>query len=106
MVRFPKNGFYTEGWMSTTVFTDINGQIAVKAKHAESVDREVFGKKLGLMTRLFGCQHTNVGRPFSSGKVGYRACISCGARRQFDPRTLETHGAFYAAPAAGKAEHF
>ena len=91
--------------MSTTVFTDVNAQLAV-AGIKDSVDDQVFGKKLGIFTRLFGCRHTNVSRPFSKGRSGYRACISCGARRQFNPKTLETTGAFYAPPAAGKAEHF
>jgi hypothetical protein len=85
--------------MATTVFTDVNAQIAINS-NSKSVNEEVFGKKLGLMTRLFGCQHSNVGRPFGNAKVGYRACVSCGARRQFDPDTLETFGAFYAPPAA------
>ena len=92
--------------MSTTVFTEISAPMTIGTKVDESVDREVFGKKLGLMTRLFGCQHANLSRPFSSGKVGYRACINCGSRRAFDPQTLETYGGFYAAPAAGRAEHF
>jgi len=91
--------------MSTTVFTDIDPRIDIISED-EAVDHLTFGKKLGLITRLFGCQHRNVGRPFSHGRQGYRACTDCGSRRQFDPRTLETHGAFYAAPAAGKAEHF
>ncbi|HEX6280161.1 MAG TPA: hypothetical protein VFZ49_09140 [Pyrinomonadaceae bacterium] len=85
--------------MSTTVFTDVNAQIAA-SDTVEAVNDQVFGKKLGIFTRLFGCRHTNVGRPFSQGRSGYRACINCGARRQFDPRTLETFGAFYAPPAA------
>ena len=83
--------------MSTTVLTDVNSQIASNLQESV-VNEQVFGKKLGLMTRLFGCQHTNISRPFSLGRSGYRACISCGARRQFDPRTLQTTGAFYAAP--------
>lgn len=91
--------------MSTTVFTDVNARIAV-GEPSNLVDKEVFGKKLGLLTRLFGCQHTNISRPFSRGRTGYRACIGCGARRQFDPKTLQTRGAFYASPPAEKAEHF
>ena len=91
--------------MSTTVFTDISGPIDLVSTK-KTVDVNVFGKKLGLMTRIFGCQHANLSRPFSTDNVGYRACINCGSRKQFNPRTLETHGAFYAAPPAGKAEHF
>ena len=91
--------------MSTTVFTDVNAPIAV-GQNIETVNDKIFGKKLGLLTRVFGCQHRNVSRPFSEGRTGYRACINCGARRQFNPRTLETHGAFYAPPPAGDAKHF
>jgi len=86
--------------MSTTVFADVSSQIAINSKAKESVSEEVFGKKLGLLTRIFGCQHTNISRPFGNARVGYRACMNCGARRQFDPETLETFGAFYAPPPA------
>lgn len=91
--------------MTTTVFTDINAPIEA-ISNDETVDERVFGRKIGLLTRLFGCQHTNIGRPFSRGRSSYRSCISCGARRQFDIETLETFGPFYAAPAAGVAQHF
>ena len=83
--------------MSSTVFTDVNAQISVGGA-SDSVNEQVFGEKLGILTRVFGCQHRNVSRPFSVGKSGYRTCINCGARRQFDPRTLKTYGAFYSAP--------
>ena len=92
--------------MSTTVFTDINTHIGANAQTERSLRSTLFGQKLGLMTRLFGCRHANLSRPFSNGKAGYRSCINCGSRRAFDPETLETYGAFYAAPAAGRAEHF
>ena len=83
--------------MSTTVLTDVNAQIAGVGS-SEPVNDHVFGRKIGMFTRLFGCQHTNISRPFNLGRTSYRACISCGARRQFDPQTLQTTGAFYAAP--------
>ncbi|MEO5857808.1 MAG: hypothetical protein ABIR33_02550 [Pyrinomonadaceae bacterium] len=82
--------------MSTTVLSDVNAQMATAVQ--DSLNEQIFGKKLGVFTRLFGCQHTNVSRPFGLGRSSYRACISCGARRQFDPRTLQTTGAFYSAP--------
>lgn len=70
-----------------------------KSKNSKAiVDHNVFGQKLGLMTRLFGCWHEDVGRPFVKGKTAYRACLSCGARRQFDPETFETFGNFYSNP--------
>ena len=63
------------------------------------IDRFVFGKKLGITAKLFGCWHSNVSRPFVQGKTAYRSCLQCGARRQFNPETLETYGSFYFPPA-------
>jgi hypothetical protein len=34
-------------------------------------------------------------RPFSSDGQAYRACLSCGARRQFNTRSWKTQGDFY-----------
>ena len=57
-----------------------------------------FGRKITLMTKFFGCRHANIGRPFTSGETAYRSCLNCGARKQFNPETLETHGNFYFPP--------
>jgi hypothetical protein len=57
------------------------------------------GRKMGLLAKLFGCRHNNISRPFTHGKISYRICLECGARRQFNPETLETEGSFYFAPA-------
>ncbi len=51
--------------------------------------------KVGFLTRIFGCGHQNLSRPFSKGNLGYRTCMGCGARRKFDPETLKTSGNFY-----------
>lgn len=64
----------------------------------DEIDRFVFGKKMGLISKLFGCWHNNVSRPFIQGKTAYRSCLQCGARRQFNAQTLETHGSFYFPP--------
>lgn len=61
-------------------------------------DNFVFGKKMGLMAKLFGCWHENISRPFVQGHTSYRSCLRCGARKQFNPETLETFGAFYFPP--------
>jgi hypothetical protein len=58
----------------------------------------VFGKKLGLMAKLFGCWHRNISRPFAQESVAYRSCLDCGARKRFNPETLRTHGDFYFPP--------
>ena len=76
---------------------------AGRNKAANKIDNHVFGKKLGLMVTLFGCWHNNVGRPFVQGQTAYRSCLDCGARKQFNPETLETLGTFYFPPVV-KAE--
>lgn len=50
---------------------------------------------IGLVCRLFGCRHANMSRPFTYADASYRACLKCGARRDFDPQTLRTFGSFY-----------
>ena len=58
-----------------------------------------FGKKIGFLGSLFGCWHKDLGRPFTTKKSSYRACLECGARKEFDPRSLRTSGPFYYPPA-------
>ena len=62
------------------------------------INESVFAQKSGLMAKLFGCRHENIGRPFNYGNTAYRSCLNCGARRQFNPETLETYGSFYFPP--------
>ncbi len=62
------------------------------------IDRKVFGEKVGVISKLFGCGHSNISRPFTQEKIGYRSCLQCGARKQFDTETLETFGSFYYPP--------
>ena len=59
---------------------------------------ETFGGKIGLLGKLFGCWHTEISRPFTIGKDSYRACLRCGARKHFDPKTLKTFGSFHYPP--------
>ncbi len=61
-------------------------------------DKKINGEKVGLFSKIFGCGHQDLSRPFSHGKFGYRACLRCGARKQFNVETLETFGSFYFAP--------
>ena len=46
-------------------------------------------------TRIFGCWHRNMSRPFSRGNEIYRTCVGCGARRRFDTEQWEMVGPFY-----------
>ncbi len=54
-----------------------------------------FARVGGWLTRLFGCRHRKMSRPFSSQGQTYRSCLSCGARRQFDLQRWEMQGDFY-----------
>jgi hypothetical protein len=71
-----------------------------KEKLTKEIDRSVFGEKLSLAAKLFGCWHRNISRPFKKGRTAYRCCLECGARKRFNPETLETYGAFYFPPSA------
>jgi hypothetical protein len=83
--------------MTTTLLLN-KFQSLFSKNRTNEIDGFVFGKKLGLTAKLFGCWHNNVSRPFIQGKTAYRSCLQCGARRQFNPETLETHGSFYYPP--------
>ena len=61
-------------------------------------DKGINGEKVGLFSKIFGCGHQDLSRPFSQGKFGYRVCLRCGARKPFNAETLETYGSFYFAP--------
>ncbi len=74
----------------------------LKRKKNVTADQDNFGKKLGLAAKFFGCWHENLSRPFGHGKSAYRSCLKCGARKQFDLETLQTHGSFYFPPANEK----
>jgi hypothetical protein len=47
------------------------------------------------VTRLFGCWHKNMSRPFSNKDQAYRTCLDCGASRRFNVGNWEMHGDFY-----------
>jgi hypothetical protein len=47
------------------------------------------------MTRLFGCRHRKMSRPFSNQGQAYRTCLDCGARRQFNLGRWQMQGGFY-----------
>jgi hypothetical protein len=67
----------------------------------ETLERtnDVFGDKIGVFGKLFGCWHKQLSRPFTSKNSSYRTCLHCGARKRFDTNTLKTVGPFYYPPA-------
>ena len=44
---------------------------------------------------LFGCWHRRMSWPITRDGQTYRACVKCGMRRKFDPKTWKTFGSFY-----------
>lgn len=51
------------------------------------------------LTRIFGCWHKEMSRPFTLQRESYRVCLECGAHRHFNTRTWEMTGPFYYEPA-------
>jgi hypothetical protein len=48
-----------------------------------------------LLTRIFGCWHREMSKPFTHERQSYRACLNCGARRNFDTAQWRMVGSFY-----------
>lgn len=83
----------------TTILLNKFQKLAIrKVKQSRNNDTLVFGQKMGLMSKLFGCWHENLSRPFNYGTTAYRSCLQCGARKQFNPDTFTTVGNFYFPP--------
>lgn len=72
--------------------------LANTSSRKAGIDERVFGAKVGIFAKLFGCEHKNISRPFTAGGTSYRTCLQCGARKQFNSETLETYGSFYYPP--------
>lgn len=56
------------------------------------------------LTRIFGCWHREMSRPFTLRAESYRVCLECGAHRQFNVQTWELTGAYYYEATASPAE--
>ena len=56
------------------------------------------------LTRVFGCWHKEMSRPFTLYSESYRVCLECGAHRRFNPQTWELVGPYYYEPKASTAE--
>jgi hypothetical protein len=56
------------------------------------------------LTRIFGCWHREISRPFTLNEESYRVCLECGAHRQFNLQTWEMTGPFYYQPTAATRE--
>jgi hypothetical protein len=47
------------------------------------------------LTRIFGCWHRQMNRPFTLNNETYRTCMRCGVRRHLNPGRSKMTGAYY-----------
>lgn len=60
-----------------------------------NVQEEIFGEKLGLIARVFGCRHSRMSMPVTTKEITYRFCPTCGIRRIYDLETFRLQGSYY-----------
>jgi hypothetical protein len=84
--------------MTATLLNKFQRLTYKKGERSKNINNQVFGRKLSIITKLFGCRHEDISRPFANGTAIYRSCLQCGARRQFNFNTFETYGNFYFPP--------
>lgn len=60
----------------------------------------IFGEKISLFARVFGCWHFILSRPITIEKETYCVCVKCGARIRFDTERLTIVGDYYYPPIA------
>ncbi len=53
------------------------------------------GSLRAAVTRVFGCHHSSMSRPFTCDERTYRVCLKCGMRRDFDLKSWTMFGPFY-----------
>lgn len=56
---------------------------------------EIFGDKVGILARIFGCRHSRMSRPVTTSAVTYQYCASCGVRRKYNVTTFKPERDFY-----------
>ena len=57
------------------------------------------------VTRILGCWHTQMSRPFSHQGQAYRSCLKCGAQRKFNLGNWEMQGSFYYKQASARQSY-
>ena len=72
----------------------IQGHLSV-VEGKKTLDRSLPTRIGAWLSRLFGCWHRELSRPFSHKGQAYRACLNCGANRRFNLESWEMQGDFY-----------
>ena len=70
-------------------------QKAIMVNNSNVLQSIPSGGGAGWVTRLLGCWHKEMSRPFSHKGQAYRTCLSCGASRKFNVGSWEMQGSFY-----------
>ena len=81
------------------------GQRALEKGIEVNVHEEIFGEKVGLIARVFGCRHSRMSMPVTTKDVTYRFCPTCGIRRRYDLETSRLRGSYYY-PAHNEEFHY
>ena len=72
------------------------GELTLANSNIGHIDASSVTGKIGnLITRVFGCWHAELSRPFSRDGRAYRTCLNCGAQRQFNLGNWEMQGKFF-----------
>jgi hypothetical protein len=69
---------------------------AIMANNSKVLQNIPSGGGIGnWVTRVLGCWHKEMSRPFSNKGQAYRTCLNCGASRKFNVGRWEMQGSFY-----------
>ena len=70
-------------------------QIRLNHDAARPGSSESVSTPMRWLTRIFGCWHGQMNRPFTQNNDTYRTCMKCGARRHFNLGRSKMTGAYY-----------
>ena len=70
----------------------------------EPTQEDVFGDRVGIFARVFGCWHARMSRPVTTANITYQYCASGGIRRNYDASTFKPERELYY-PASGEDLH-
>jgi hypothetical protein len=77
------------------------GQLTIKSHPGvEQTNQDSSGASLGAtvrrwLSKMVGCGHKELSRPFGNQGQSYRVCLACGAQRRFNSGRWEMQGDFY-----------
>jgi hypothetical protein len=74
----------------------MQSQLTIVNPHVATVStRSILQRIVSWVTRMFGCWHLEMSRPFSHHGQAYRSCLNCGAQRKFNLSNWEMQGSYY-----------